>query len=144
MAEIERSWLLRIVNQRWMDHLQEMDYLRDGIYLRAHGQLDPFIEYNKEAAAYFDALLDHIAADMTRALLLTEVVARQQDVDHGSLRESTLEEIDAEMRLAGYGAVQYRAQPKPRRNDPCPCGSGKKYKYCCMLEAQARASSGPK
>jgi preprotein translocase subunit SecA len=140
MGEIERSWLLRIVNQRWMDHLQEMDYLQEAIHLRAYGQMDPFIQYQKEAAAYFDALLDNIAADLTRALLRTEVVARQQEVDRSAWREGTADEMT--MAEGRPRVQQYRADKKPRRNDPCPCGSGKKYKYCCMVaEASSRAQS---
>ncbi len=135
MGEIERSWLLRIVNQRWMDHLQEMDYLQDAIHLRAYGQMDPLIQYQKEAAAYFEALLDEIASNLARALLLTEVVARQEEMDRSSWREGMGE--DMEMADGRPRVQQYHADRKPRRNDPCPCGSGKKYKYCCMLREGA-------
>ncbi len=141
MAEIERSWLLRIVNVRWMDHLQAMDYLQEAIHLRAHGQLDPLIEYQKEAAEYFETLLDNIATDLTRALMLTEVVAEQEEVDRSQWQEGTgmeVRAVDARSRVR-----QYRAGKKPRRNDPCPCGSGKKYKHCCMLkelETSAKSS----
>lgn len=138
MAEIERSWLLRIVNQRWMDHLQEMDYLQEAIHLRAYGQLDPLIQYQKEAAEYFEALLDNIALDLTLAVMLTEVVAQQEEMDRSGWQEGTLEEMQA----AGQTRVtrQYRAAKKPRRNDPCPCGSGKKYKHCCMLTEKAEST----
>jgi len=137
MGEIERSWLLRITNQRWMDHLQEMDYLREGIYLRAYGQLDPLIQYQKEAAEYFEALLHHIAADMTQAVLLTEVVAEVQGVDPSSMREGTLEEMEAADDRPKVR--QHVAGKKIGRNDPCPCGSGRKYKNCCMLKDVAGA-----
>ncbi len=131
MGEIERSWLLRIVNQRWMDHLQEMDYLQEAIHLRAYGQMDPLLQYQKEAVTYFDHLLDSINGDMTRALFLTEVVARQEEMDHSAWTEGTGEDmavLDDRPRVK-----QHKADKKPRRNDPCPCGSGKKYKYCCMF-----------
>jgi preprotein translocase subunit SecA len=140
MAELERSWLLRITTQRWMDHLQEMDYLRDSIWLRGYAQMDPLVQYQKEAAAYFEALLDHIAMDLTQALLLTEVVATPQQLDRAALREGTLEEMMG--REERPAVAQYRAGKKPRRNDPCPCGSGKKYKYCCMLKEQSSAVAG--
>jgi preprotein translocase subunit SecA len=130
MGEIERTWLLRIVNQQWMDHLQDMDYVREGIHLRAYGQIDPLIAYQKEASDYFDALLDRIAADMTRALMLTEVVARQEAMDQSSFREGTMDDVqiaDDRPRVS-----QHRSGKQPGRNDPCPCGSGRKYKNCCM------------
>ncbi|MCX7598481.1 MAG: SEC-C metal-binding domain-containing protein [Armatimonadetes bacterium] len=137
MGEIERTWLLRITNQRWMDHLQEMDYLREGIYLRAYGQLDPLIQYQKEAAEYFEALLHHIAADMTKAVLLTEVATAVQGVDRSSLREGTLEEM--EMADGRPRVRQHVAGKKVGRNAPCPCGSGRKYKSCCMIKDVAGA-----
>ncbi|MCD6352201.1 MAG: SEC-C domain-containing protein, partial [Armatimonadetes bacterium] len=142
MGEIERSWLLRIVNQRWMDHLQEMDYLQEAIHLRAYGQLDPLIQYQKEAARYFDALLDRIAMDLVQALLLTEVVARQEEADRSSWEEGTGGDGDV---LGERKRVrQYRAGKKVGRNDPCPCGSGKKYKYCCMERDRAAAQHAGK
>ncbi len=132
MAEIERTWLLRIVNQQWMGHLQDMDYIMEGIHLRAYGQIDPLIAYQKEASEYFDALLDRIAADTIRAIILTEVVAHQEAVDHSTMREVTqadeVEVADDRPRVS-----QHRTDGKtPGRNDPCPCGSGQKYKNCCM------------
>ncbi len=137
MREIERSWLLRIVDQRWIDHLQEMDYLREGIHLRAYGQLDPFIQYQKEASALFEALLDNIAADMTMVLLLATEAAEQLDVGKDTWRAGTGEEMEV---VDHRPKVQYRAKKKPGRNDPCPCGSGKKYKHCCMLKERQASS----
>jgi len=89
MREIERSWLLRVIDTRWMQHLQEMDHLHDSVHLRAYGQLDPLLQYQKEAYDYFEALLDHIARDMTKAVLLTEVVVEQKGVDVADMQEST-------------------------------------------------------
>jgi len=136
MREIERSWLLRIIDQRWMQHLQEMDYLRDSVHLRAYGQLDPLLQYQKEAFDYFDALLDHIARDMTRAILTTEVVVEQkgvevQDMEEGTPMTEAAEEHGGRSRTVVKG-------DEPGRNDPCPCGSGKRYKKCCMLKEQVR------
>ncbi len=154
MREIERSWLLRIIDSRWMEHLQEMDYLRDSIHLRAHAQRDPLIEYQREAYDYFETLLDHIAGDMTKAMLMTEAVAQQpamqvQDMETGTpMLQPVAAAVPAGTEAGGPEtpmteaaetslgkAATYIAQREPNRNDPCPCGSGKKYKKCCMLKA---------
>ena len=154
MREIERSWLLRIVDRRWMQHLKDMDFLREGIYLRAYGQRDPLIEYTRESHALFEALLQSIAEDLTRAVLLTEIVAERHDVavqgmearqadgpDAAALEaqaraQNSGEAVDTPMseaadEMMGKGQT-YVATEEPRRNDPCPCGSGKKYKHCCL------------
>ncbi|MCD6362183.1 MAG: SEC-C domain-containing protein, partial [Armatimonadetes bacterium] len=148
MREIERSWLLRIVDARWIQHLKEMDYLREGIGLRAYGQRDPIIEYQKDAYEYFEALLQHIAQDVTRAVLLTEVEAhpeqremtgleaKQQEAADLSQAAPQAEQVETPMSQAAdemlNQPVTYVAKKEPGRNDPCPCGSGKKYKHCCM------------
>ncbi len=153
MREIERSWLLRIIDNRWMNHLQEMDYLRDSIHLRAHAQRDPLVEYIHEADQNFGELEDHIAADMTKAMLTTEAVAEQRGVRMEDLETGTpmLQPVAAgvpaggesggpetpmsEAAEASLGSPDtYVAPEEPGRNDPCPCGSGKKYKKCCMLK----------
>lgn len=154
MREMERSWLLRIIDNRWMEHLQEMDYLHESIHLRAHAQRDPLIEYQREAFEYFEVLLDHIAQDMTRAILMTEVVAERpaREIENMETGTPMLEPVLAagpvgaeagspetpmtEAADASRGkATTYVAQREPSRNSPCPCGSGKKYKKCCMLKA---------
>jgi len=153
MRQIERTWLLRIVDSRWMQHLKDMDFLREGIHLRAYGQRDPLIEYTKEAHELFQALLQSIAEDLTQAVLLTEVAAEQQGVAvrdmeasqaeapdaarmEAQARQQTAEDVETPMTQAaeemqGKGRT-YVAEKEPGRNDPCPCGSGKKYKHCCM------------
>jgi preprotein translocase subunit SecA len=145
MRQIERSWLLRIIDNRWMEHLQEMDYMRDAIFLRAYGQRDPFIEYAHEAHEYFEHLLQGVAEDMTRALFLTEVVVEQpamevRDMETESDRmlgpavQAALEDVDTPMSEAAGEMTRghtVRVAQGPGRNDPCPCGSGKKYKKCC-------------
>ena len=149
MRQIERSWLLRIIDARWMGHLKEMDYMREAIGLRAYGQKDPIIEYQKEAFSYFEALMAHIAEDVTRAVLLTEVEASVQEREMGALEASQREVEDlsegapaprddglstpmSEAAEGMTGPTTHVATSEPRRNDPCPCGSGKKYKHCCM------------
>ncbi len=150
MRQIERSWLLRIVDARWMQHLKEMDYLREAIGLRAYGQRDPFIEYQKEAYEYFETLLRHIAEDVTKAVLLTQVEARPQERRMAGLeaRHQEVAALAAGAPAAAGGELQtpmsqaaeemlagprtYVAKKEPGRNEPCPCGSGRKYKYCCL------------
>ncbi len=134
MREIERSWLLRVIDNRWMQHLQEMDHLRDSVYLRAYGQLDPLLQYQKEAFDYFEALLDTIARDMTKVVLLTEVTVEQRDVAVADMQESTPMMEAAEESRDGAGRTYVKKEAEVGRNDPCPCGSGKKYKKCCMLK----------
>ncbi|HUS81484.1 MAG TPA: SEC-C metal-binding domain-containing protein [Armatimonadota bacterium] len=153
MRHIERSWLLRIIDARWMQHLKEMDYLREGIGLRAYGQRDPIMEYTKDAYDYFEALLEHIARDVTKAVLLTQVEAqpvraevRDVETKHEEVADLSAgaaqagEEVRTAMSEAADGMVTprtYVAEKEPGRNDPCPCGSGKKYKHCCMGKARA-------
>ncbi|MDI9584595.1 MAG: preprotein translocase subunit SecA [Acidobacteriota bacterium] len=135
MRQIERGWLLRIIDTRWMQHLQEMDYLRDSVGLRAYGQMDPLLQYQKEAFEYFDALLDHVARDMTRAVLTTEVVVEQRAMEVKDMEESTPMTEAAEDHRGGSRTIV--KDKEPGRNDPCPCGSGMKYKKCCMNKVKA-------
>ncbi len=148
MRQIERSWLLRVVDGHWMEHLQEMDYLREGIYLRAYGQRDPFIEFAREAHQYFEHLLQAIADDMTRILFATQVATEQRSVAVQAMEtESRMlapvmtsggaeEEGEVATPMSEAASQMTRghtvtAVHEPGRNDPCPCGSGKKYKKCC-------------
>jgi len=154
MREIERSWLLRTVDRWWMEHLREMDHMRDSIGLRGYGQRDPLIEYQKEAYEYFERMVDHIAEDMTQAIMMTEESVEREERDLGGL-ETRQEMVAPELVGAGVGAggepggeatmeqaaedsrggpTTYHATAEPDRNAPCPCGSGKKYKKCCMLK----------
>jgi preprotein translocase subunit SecA len=157
MREIERSWVLRIIDRRWMQHLKDMDFLREGIHLRAYGQQDPLIEYTKEAHALFEAMLQSLAEDLTQAVLLTEVATERQDVAVEGMEASQAEAPDAAQMEARQQAAEsgedvatpmteaademteqghtYVADEEPGRNDPCPCGSGQKYKYCCIDKA---------
>ncbi len=154
MREIERSWLLHTVDRWWMEHLREMDDLRDSVGLRGYGQRDPLIEYQKEAYEYFERMVDHIAEDMTQAIMMTEESIEQEERDLAGLQTGQ-EMLTPELVGAGVGAggepggeatmeqaaedsrggpTTYHATAEPDRNAPCPCGSGKKYKKCCMLK----------
>ncbi|MDD2407683.1 MAG: SEC-C metal-binding domain-containing protein, partial [Tepidiphilus sp.] len=135
--QFERSILLQSIDTHWREHLSALDHLRQGIHLRGYAQKNPKQEYKREAFELFEAMLDAIRRDVSRILLsvqvrteaaVEEVVERPPEVQdvHYLHGESAAEE--------GETAVKARPQtnvlPKVGRNDPCPCGSGKKYKHC--------------
>ncbi len=130
MRELERVVLLRNVDEKWMDHIDAMQELRNGIGLRAYGQHDPVVEYKREGFDMFDAMIDAIREDTVRMIYLARV--RTQE-------EPKREQVAHETGAAGAddGSLQkqpVRAAKKIGMNDPCPCGSGKKYKKCCYLK----------
>jgi preprotein translocase subunit SecA len=163
LRELERSVMLRVIDSRWMDHLQEMDYLKDGIGLRAMGQRDPIVEYKNEAYDMFAGLVQSVNEDFLRTLMHIQVVFEEEpqptpllsNVSYSAPTESSIfssaaqaaaavgvggpspEAIAAAASMAGGSAkaatvVKDKADPfaEVGRNDPCPCGSGKKYKKC--------------
>jgi len=125
MRELERVIMLKVVDQKWMDHLDDMDRLRDGIGLRAYGQRDPLVEYKIEAYDMFQQMIHSIQEDVVSLLYHVKVerppqreqVAKPLTASHG--------DDDSKPKTVK------RAGKKIGRNDPCPCGSGKKYKECC-------------
>ncbi|MBC7341841.1 MAG: preprotein translocase subunit SecA [Clostridia bacterium] len=130
MRELERAILLRVVDQKWMDHLDAMDQLREGIGLRAYGQRDPLVEYKLEAYDMFNQMVESIQEDTLRYLLRVQVDRERPVAQPEQKRRQLVENRGPD------GASQGPAQPVRRgqkigRNDPCPCGSGKKYKKCC-------------
>lgn len=126
---LERYWLLSSVDKSWMQHLLNMDELRDGIHLRGHAQRDPLIEYQKEASELFEHLLAQIALRTTQKAFSATESVEQDAVIVRDLREQATEWSGG---IGSGPAVGTRSAPKVGRNDPCPCGSGKKYKLCCM------------
>ena len=131
MRELERVVLLKNVDTKWMDHIDAMTELRNGIGLRAYGQHDPVVEYKREGFDMFDAMIDAIREDTVRMIFLAQVRTREEPK-----REQVAKET------AAAGASDGTSKPEPKRvgkkigmNDPCPCGSGKKYKKCCYLKA---------
>jgi len=127
LREIERLILLRIVDEKWMDHLDAMDQLREGIGLRAYGQKDPLVEYKFESYEMFQNMIASIQEDVVRYLFRVRVAVRPEQ------RRQVFENRGA---AAEEGPRQpVRREKKVGRNDPCPCGSGKKYKKCCGREA---------
>ena len=127
MRELERVVLLRNVDTKWMDHIAAMTELRDGIGLRAYAQHDPVVEYKREGFDMFDAMVDAIREDTVRMIFLAQVRTQEQPK-----REQVAKETAASG--ADDGSVKQqpkRVAKKVGRNDPCPCGSGLKYKKCC-------------
>ncbi|MGE5391348.1 MAG: preprotein translocase subunit SecA [Deltaproteobacteria bacterium] len=123
MRELEKALMLRIIDEKWMDHIDAMDQLRNGISLRAYGQKDPLIEYKFEAYEAFQAMIHSIKEDVLRFIMRIRVVEQQEErvtfVNQGE---------EAERKPVKVGK-------KVGRNEACPCGSGKKYKNCCGKQA---------
>ena len=122
--EIERVILLKVIDRKWMDHIDDMDQLRQGIGLQAYGQKDPKVEYKMIGFDMFDDLISAIQEETVRLLFHVQV---QQNVEREQVAKVTGTNKDA----AAQGAPKKRDEAKVYPNDPCPCGSGKKYKQCC-------------
>ena len=128
MRELERVVLLRTVDSKWMDHIDAMDELKRGIHLRAYGQHDPVVEYRSEGFNMFDEMIASIREDTSR-LVLTVQIKRDEEVKREQVANPTTAfhgESDGTVKKQPVRKVN-----KIGRNDPCPCGSGKKYKNCC-------------
>ena len=125
MGEIERVVLLRVVDQKWMDHIDDMDQLRQGIGLRAYGQKDPVVAYKMEGYNMFEEMVANIQHDVVRTLYHARInrVPERREAPKAA-------EGPAEAKPVKKNVPVHAAQ-KIGRNDPCPCGSGKKYKNCC-------------
>ena len=125
--ELERVVLLSCVDRRWMDHIDAMDQLRDGIGLRAYGNKNPITEYQIEGYDMFDEMVHFIREDTVRRMYQARINIPQQRKEVAEPKETNLEQAKA----AGGPYGPKRVQKQVGRNDPCPCGSGKKYKNCC-------------
>lgn len=124
MRELERVILLKVIDRRWMDHIDDMDQLRQGIGLQAYGQRDPVVEYKMAGYEMFDQMTAGIQQDTVRLLLHVKL---EQKVEREEVAKVTgTNKDDTALR-----EPKKRAQIKIYPNDPCPCGSGKKYKQCC-------------
>ena len=131
MRELERICLLRNVDLKWMDHIDSMDQLRQGIYLRSYGQRDPVVEYRFEGFEMFDAMVESIRQDAIRMLLTIELRDKSQQVKREQVAKPTGE--GAVPHKGAKGNAPVRVQ-KIGRNDPCPCGSGLKWKKCTCAQ----------
>ena len=156
-AGFERMVLLQSLDQHWREHLSALDYLRQGIHLRGYAQKQPKQEYKREAFELFGQMLDAVKNDVTRTLMTVEVQTQEQadaaaeqieqraqslmnivyqhpEAGNAVLADGGQEDADAAVAAAAAGTVVMQpivnAVPKVGRNDPCPCGSGKKYKHC--------------
>ena len=124
LRELERVILLKVIDQKWMDHIDDMEQLRQGIGLQAYGQRDPKVEYKMSAFEMFDSMISSIQQDTIRLLYHVRI---EQKVEREQVAQVTGTNKDESSQK---GPVR-RQQDKVYPNDPCPCGSGKKYKQCC-------------
>ena len=124
LRELERVILLKVIDQKWMDHIDDMDQLRQGIGLTAYGQRDPKVEYKMAAYEMFDGMISSIQQDTIRLLYHVRVEQKAE-------REQVAQETGTNKDETGPKKPVQRAGKKIYPNDPCPCGSGKKYKQCC-------------
>ena len=124
IRELERVILLKVIDRKWMDHIDDMDQLRQGISLQAYGQKDPLVEYKMSGYDMFDAMTANIQEDTVKLLLHVKV---EQKVEREQVAKVTGTNKDDSLAKAPVK----RAETKVYPNDPCPCGSGKKYKQCC-------------
>jgi preprotein translocase subunit SecA len=144
---LEKVIMLQSIDHHWKDHLLAIDQLKEGIGLRGYGQKDPRIEYQKEAYQMFLEMLDRIKQDTVQKLFAIQIAKEQEVKEMKVERKQTFILGRGEAahggggeKEDGKGVTVRREGKKIGRNDPCPCGSGKKYKKCCLLkETQARA-----
>ena len=144
LRELERVVMLKVVDQKWMEHIDNMDELKRGVGLRAYGQKDPIVVYREEGSNMFDEMIVDIKFDVAK--LLMHATKR----DEGQSRKETAKITDAKLqekaaielvdgklspKEGGVNKTIVNEEPKVGRNDPCPCGSGKKYKNCCGKNA---------
>jgi preprotein translocase subunit SecA len=138
LGPAEKWILLETIDHAWRLHLQNIDHLREGIGLRGYGQKNPLIEYKKESFYEFEKMMEQIKWDIVQRIFRIRTdeysAAAIQEIEREKEKEL------AEIQLGGSGGdgattegpqPVRRAAPKVGRNDPCPCGSGKKYKHCC-------------
>ncbi len=124
IREVERIILLKVIDRKWMDHIDDMDQLRQGIGLQAYGQRDPVVEYKFAGFDMFDAMIDAITEETVKALTHIQI---EQKVEREQVAKVTGTNKDETVAAKPKTREGKKIQP----NDPCPCGSGKKYKMCC-------------
>ena len=139
LRELERVVMLKIVDQKWMDHIDNMDELKKGIGLRGYGQKDPVVQYRLEGTDMFDDMIEDIKIDVVKILLNIRKkegpIERTETskVTGAGLEDTAINLVDGNIseKEGGMNKTIVNNGPKIGRNDPCPCGSGKKYKNCC-------------
>jgi preprotein translocase subunit SecA len=149
LRALERHEMLIVIDQQWKDHLLSIDHLKEGIGLRGYGQRDPLTEYKREAFDLFQAMVDRVKTAVVERLFKVQVM-RDAPIEVPTIGarwnvQESRGALPADALETGRGALPApasRPTPTPRtpagekvgRNDPCPCGSGKKYKKCCYLK----------
>jgi preprotein translocase subunit SecA len=129
LREIERVVLLKVVDTKWMNHIDDMEELKRGIGMRAHyAQKNPVVEYRIEGFDMFDAMIEAIQEDTIRLLFTVQVRVNEPPKREQVLKAEAPKATDSSLPKGGR-----TVKKKPGRNDPCPCGSGKKYKKCCGM-----------
>ena len=139
MRELERVVMLKVVDEKWMNHIDSMDELKNGIGLRAYGQKDPVVQYRLEGFDMFDEMVNDIKVDVTKILMHIRQqgeAKRQETVKITGAALEAIHSVDGGSKIGSDVDRTIRNEgPKVGRNDPCPCGSGKKYKNCCGRNA---------
>jgi preprotein translocase subunit SecA len=149
MTSLEKMIMLQSIDSKWMDHLYKLDNLKEGIHLRSYAQKDPVIEYKQEAFTLFAEMIDEINRSVLRGLFHSQVTEKDEGMQQGERIHEVAtayqsapsagsipagmkqRERTADMAGKGKKKTVVKDEPKVGRNDPCPCGSGKKYKKCC-------------
>ena len=124
IRELERVFLLKVIDRKWMNHIDDMDQLRQGIGLQAYGQRDPLVEYKMSGYEMFDGMTSGIQEDTLRLLMHVKIEEKAE-------REEVAQVTGTNKDDSAVKKPMQRAVQKIYPNDPCPCGSGKKYKQCC-------------
>lgn len=128
LREVERIILMKVIDRHWMNHIDDMDQLRQGIGLQAYGNRDPLVEYKMQAYNMFDEMIANIQEDTVKLMLHIRIEERVE-------REEVAKVTGTNKDDSAQKAPKKRENAKVYPNDPCPCGSGKKYKQCCMRKA---------
>ncbi len=131
LRELERVVMLKVVDQKWMDHIDAMDELKDGIGLRAYGQKDPVVQYRIEGTDMFDEMIYSIKHDVVKILLNISKQKEIRRTETARITNASLDNINDVDGQKRANVTVVKKGPDVGRNDPCPCGSGKKYKNCC-------------
>ena len=135
MRELERVIMLRVVDEYWMDHIDAMEELKKGIQLRAYAQTNPVDAYKKEGFEMFEGMIEAIQQETIRRILVARV--QTNEVRRERVAKVTGESGGSEDAASSGKKEPVRKTIKVGPNDPCPCGSGKKYKKCCYLKDKA-------
>ncbi len=132
MRLLERLVILRVVDSKWMRHLDAMDFLRDGIGLRGYEQTDPLVAYSKESAAMWSELMAEIQEEIGHSILRLRLITAEEQSQQQAARAKQVSANRSDEEAAALKGGDRVAHSGVGRNDPCPCGSGKKFKQCCL------------